>query len=348
MGMLFFGLSLVPAQAAFNTLYAFGDGVCTTTNNVFGGVYYHGKSYSNGRIWIEILAERQGLSYDSNKNWSYFGHDSTNLVINVNNFTAPADASNALFVVWCIDADFVWNANNAGTNMATWTNALNHALTNHYIAITNLYAKGVRTIIMPNAVDITKVPYYVYYAAAKRAFIRQRAIDFNAAFAVMLSNTAASFPDLTIHQADLFTLLDDVLARPADYGLTNALDAGGKSVDALVYYGTPPLDGPATNFIFWDNLDPTAKLHAHIADYIQKTIWPPQLNKLAAIAGTNYLDAVNVPVGRAGIVEGTTNLVSWTGDLTFDSTNISQTIPVPSSGPLRYYRLRFPFSWTWP
>ena len=32
---------------------------------------------------------------------------------------------------------------------------MNLSLTNHFVAITNLYAKGARTLIMPNAVDFT-------------------------------------------------------------------------------------------------------------------------------------------------------------------------------------------------
>ncbi len=41
--------------------------------------------------------------------------------------------------------------------MAAWNNAINSSLANHSQAISTLYAKGARTLIMPNAVDITKV-----------------------------------------------------------------------------------------------------------------------------------------------------------------------------------------------
>ena len=47
------------------------------------------------------------------------------------------------------------------TNIVTWTNAINQSLTNHWNIITNLYyAKGARTLVMPNAVDITEIPEY--------------------------------------------------------------------------------------------------------------------------------------------------------------------------------------------
>ena len=346
------GPLVFPAQAAFTSLYIFGDGASTTTNGP-GGPYFYGKRFSNGRVWVEVLAQWQGLTYDSNKNWSYYGHDSTNMLNHVTSFSAP-DASNALFVVWCADADFVWNALYSGTNITTWTNALNQCLTNHFKAITNLYTKGVRTLVMPNAVDITKVPYYVYYAAANRAFIRQRAIDFNTAFAATLNQvrTSTNYSGLTIFEPDFFTLLDNILANPAAYGLTNALDSKGRSIDALgdTNLINKSLDGPGTNYIFWDNLDPGAKAHAVMADTAQQLISPVRISQITALNGANRLDVANIPIGRGGFVEGHTNLVvgGWTTVQNINSTNTPQTIFVPASGPLQFYRLRFPFAWSWP
>ena len=75
--ILMLGPVVFPAQAAFTSLYVFGDGISTTTNGP-GGIYYYGRRYSNGRVWVELLAEWQGLAYDANKNWSYYGHFSPN------------------------------------------------------------------------------------------------------------------------------------------------------------------------------------------------------------------------------------------------------------------------------
>ena len=87
---------------------------------------------SNGRVWVELLAQQLGLNtnfwYSNNilnqvpytnlsastTNWSYstnnrsfYGNYSPFLVTNINHFTAPADAATALFIVWVNDADFV-------------------------------------------------------------------------------------------------------------------------------------------------------------------------------------------------------------------------------------------------
>jgi len=138
-GLLLFGSAVFPAQAAFTNLYVFGDALSTTTNNPATGPLYYGQRYSNGRVWVEVLAQRQGLTYNSNQNWSYFGNTSTSLVANVSSFNAPSGASNALFVVWVNNADLYYPALSQSSSMSLWTNAINQSQTNHYKAVTNLY-----------------------------------------------------------------------------------------------------------------------------------------------------------------------------------------------------------------
>lgn len=346
------GNVVFPTQAAFTSLYIFGDGVCTTTNNPVAGPSYYGLRRSNGRVWVEVLAQRQGLTYESNKNWSYYGHYSANLVTNVNNFTAPPDANSALYVVWVNDADFVDDMGKIypSLNIITWSNAMNQTLSNYFKAMTNLYAKGARTLIMPNAVDITKTPQYNGSPSADKSFIRQRIIDFNAAFGTTLMNQIkTNCADITIYVPDVFTLLDKMLTHAADYGLTNAL-YNGQSIDVLEdpTLTDQSLNGPGTNYIFWDATDPTAKAHAVIADDVQQLISPVQISKITSLGGSLRLDMANIPIGRDGFVDGSTDLVNWAVEADINSTNTTQTNFIPVTGPLRFYRLRFPFNWSWP
>jgi phospholipase/lecithinase/hemolysin len=378
--LLLFGLVVFPARAAFTSLYIFGDGVSTTTNNPSAGpLPYYGLRRSNGRVWVELLAQQLNLtnnfwysnnianhlsytnlsasstnwSYTSN-NWSFYGDYSPLLLTNVSNFVAPTNASNALFIVWVNDADFVGDMANIypSTNIVTWTNAINQSLTSHFVAITNLYAKGVRTLIMPNAVDITEVPEYnTIPSSANKSFIRQRIIDFNAAFTGILSNAIALCPGLKIYEPDFFSMLDNILANPAAYGVTNAL-YNGQSIDALDDPALADLsvNGPGTNHIFWDKIDPTATVHAIMAGLAKQLIAPVQISQITSQNGTNQLNMANVPIGLNGVVLGSTNLAltNWTTVTNFSSTNSVQSVFVPISVPLQFYRLSFPFAWTWP
>jgi len=373
-----FGLIEVPAQATFTSLYIFGDGVSTTTTNASAAFLpYYGLRKSNGRVWVELLAQQLNLpnnfwysnnianqvsytnlsasstnwSYSSN-NWSYYGDASTNLLANINAFNSPPDASNALFVVWVADADFVNDMGSIfpSTNIVTWTNAINQSLSNHWQAITNLYfAKGVRALLMPNAVDITEVPAYNGYA--NRAFIRQMVSYFNTAFTPLLSNAMVACPSLTIYEPDFFSLLDNILTNAAAFGLTNILYQG-RSVDALddPSLANRAVNGPGTNYIFWDATDPTAKAHAVMAGVAKQLIAPPQIGQITSQNGANQLNLTNVPVGLNGVVLGSPSLVTpnWATVTNFPGTNSVQPVFVPMAGPMQFYRVNFPFSWTWP
>lgn len=379
--ILLFGLAVCPTQAGFTSLYIFGDGASTTTNNTGGPAnLYYGQRYSNGRVWVELLAQEQGLtnnywysnnssihlsytnlsasstnwSYSSN-NWSFYGDYSPVLLTNLNHFTTPQDSNTVLFVVWVNDADFVGDMGDIypSTNIVTWTNAINQSLTNHWRIITNLYyAKGARTLVMPNAVDITEIPKYDKSPAADKRFIRQRVIDFNAAFTALLNQARASLPGITIYEPDVFILLDNVLTNAAAYGLTNAL-YNGQSIDVVEdpALSNKSLNGPGTNYIFWDYDDPTAKFHTVFADVVEQLISPARITNLTLLDDDNRLDVASLPIGLNGFVDGCTNLVlaNWVTQASFNSTNATQTIFVPDSDSQQlFYRLRFPHAWSWP
>jgi phospholipase/lecithinase/hemolysin len=376
-GILLFGLVAFPARATFSSIYIFGDGICTTTTNLVAGPTYYGLRNSNGRVWVEVLAQQLGLtnnywystnssihvsytnlsasstnwSYSSN-NSSYYGQHSSNLVTNLKTFTAPTDASNALFIVWVNDADFVGDMGSIylggyGTNITKWTNAINLSLTNHYTILTNLYAKGARTLIMPNAVDITEIPEYDNSPSADKNFIRQRVIGFNSAFTTLLSNAMVSLPGLKIYEPDVFTLLNNVLTNASYYGLTNVL-YNGQSADVVEDDADTSLNGSGTNWIFWDTSDPTAKFHAVFAGVVQQLLSPVQISKLTSLNSSNQLDMANIPIGRNGFINSSTDLVNWTSMTNISSTNATETILVPTSGPQQFYQLSFPFAWSWP
>ena len=351
--ILLLGSVVFTTASAFDAFYAFGDGVCTTTsNNPAVPSLYYGHRESNGRVWIEVLAQRQGLPYDPTKNQSYFGNFSTMLLANLNHFTAPANASNALFAVWVCDADFVSDIQNIypSVNVTNWNSAVQASLTNHFAVITNLYAKGVRTLILPNAVDITEVPYYnQIVSASDRGFVRGRVIYFNTNFLTTINQAKKLCPGLTVVVPDIFNLLDNVLTNAASYGLTNALYLG-QPIDAVEALANVATNGPGTNYVFWDYQDPTAKFHAVIADYIQQLVSPVQVGQLIPLAGSNGVAIANVPVGLNGVVESLTNLAAtnWAGVKSFSSTNVTQSVFVPAASAGQFYRLRFPYAWSWP
>ena len=246
-----------------------------------------------------------------------------------------------------------------GTDLTAWNNAIYLSLTNHFKIVTNLYAKGVRILVMPNAVDLTKVPEYNGgltsggVSVNDGAFVRGRIIFFNTNLIATLNLAKSNCPNLKIYTPDVFALLDNVLTNAASYGLTN-FTAAGNSIDALtaVNYShiSAATNGNGTNYIFWDPTDPTAKFHAVIADTVQQMISPVQFSGIAPVNTSNRLDVVNVPVGMSGQVLFSTNLAqaNWLTNSTFSSVTNPQSIFVSPTNSARFYRLQFPWQWTWP
>lgn len=363
--LLLLGSFAFTAHAAFSSIYIFGDSVSTTLSNQPSASFY-GRRESNGRVWVEVLAQRQGLGATSltSTNWnfssnnlSFYGHYSTLLVTNVNNFVAPANASNCLFVIWVCNADFVGdltaNPPPVSTNLATWTNLINQHIANHYKAITNLYAKGMRALVAPNAVDLIKVPQYNGAAITSPGyhnFVRQRIIEFNTAYAAKLHQIKTDCPGLVIYPADIFTLMENVEATAADYGLTNVLDINGQVTSALQNFASPALNGPATNYIWWDPITPSARFNEVIADAVQPMISPPTIAGLVPINGSNRLDLVNMPVGLKGQVSYSIaiNPPVWTTNTFCVCSNLTESVFVLPTNPIGFYRLRFPYAWSWP
>ena len=97
-------------------------------------------------------------------------------------------------------------------------------------------------------------------------------------------------------------------------------------------------------------MDPTAKVHMWMANLTQQLISPVQISNITSLNGSNQLVMANVPIGQNGLVLGRTNLLlgNWTTNVTFISSNATQSVFVTPSGPVWFYRLNFPYSWTWP
>ena len=361
LALLLVFLPLGQASASFSSLYVFGDGVCTTTDNAPGSSLYHGNRYCNGRVWVEVLAQWQGLAYDSVKNNSYLGHDSVNLVTNVNAFVAPADVATALFVVWCNDADFVrflGELDPPYSSIPPWTSRIDASIATHTTAINTLYGKGVRNIVMPNAVNIVATPTYNDFGLADRSFVRDRVIDYNIKFENAMADLEASKSGLKIYRPNIFTFFEQVLANPAAYGMVNPTPTSANwdiNAAVLALSGASAVAGsPGSNYIFWDDLHPTAKFQMHLAAFVQQIISPPKVTSVSVSGGNTQLQVANIPLGREGTVQGSANLQQqWAQDATFTvpfviGGSTTSTVSVPVSGPQRFYRVGFPVVWTWP
>jgi thermolabile hemolysin len=339
-------LASTQGLAGFSSVYVFGDGVCNTNVAPTGPPSYWDNRYCNGKVWVEVLSGWHGVTLPGANNISYFGHDSSELKTSVQSFPTPPDAATSLFIVWSNDADYV-DAIGADIDypfgdLAPWTQLASTSIANHLIALDTLYTKGAREIVLPLAVDVMSIPFYNEVGQTDRAFARNRIIEYNTQFNAAMLAFMSSKPGLKIHLPDTFSFFEQVLANPAAFGMVNPVPDNAGGLDAP----SPSLNGNGANYVFWDLYHPTAKFQMHLAAFIQQIISPVKVNSITLNGGNVQLDLANAPLGRAGVVLGSSNLQSpWTQEAVIGATN---PVVFPAKGSKRFYRAAFPVVWTWP
>ncbi len=276
-GLLLVSLFFAAAASAatYTQVIAFGDSL-SDNGNLFadtGGAvppapYWNGR-FSNGPVWVEGLAASLGVPLDGyarggattgggsvttpafgNVNGPFMGLQDE-IAAYLGNVSGVADP-NALYTVWASANDFLSAA--PGTEIA----AIGPAITNLLTAIGTLVAAGAQHFILPNLPDLGLTPKslaadLISPGAAAGATALSGAFNFNY-YNALDANFGAGFGV----RLDTFAILQDVVANPGTYGLTNVTDM---CFDSTV----PSLCADPATYAFWDPIHPTAALHDILA-----------------------------------------------------------------------------------
>lgn len=350
------GLMTQVHAAGFTSIHAFGDSLSTTTDTPDPSDDYYGGRYCNGRIWIEVLAGWQGLSYVSSQNDSSFGNDIEDVAADLPTYTAPVDVSTALYILWVSGADFAnfMFAEDGlpyqSSNIDTWDDFIADTLDSHEAVITTLHGKGVRKLILPNQPDLSIAPIFGL-SSSQSSFIKARVQDYNAGLEARLATLLPTLPGLEVWTPDVFNLFEDMLANPSAYSLQIPIAENPPILDyALQVAAVPPdfVDGPGTDYIFWDDLNPTAAVQFFLADLVQSEVCPPKIDSITQVTGGFDLQFSNLQVGRVGSIEGSDDLDGWVEDQSITPTSTTETKTLNTTDPKRFFRLSFDSGWVWP
>jgi phospholipase/lecithinase/hemolysin len=266
---LIFSSTSVRADATpFSRIFVFGDSLCDTGNffRLTGGGYppppYAGGRFSNGKIWVEYTADALRMAIQPGDNYAVAGattgRDNVNnglagltfpgLQDEIDSFQAshsPADASDALFVVWAGANDFFAAL---ATGAAPQT-LISNGVYNTALAIVRLKQSGAQHILVLNVPDLGVTPYV--RGLGLGAQVTQLSAAYNAVLAATLDSlNSAGVPTIRV---DAFKTLDAMAFNPDQFGFTNV---------------TQPflaVGGNADEFLFWDSVHPTTIGHAVLA-----------------------------------------------------------------------------------
>lgn len=307
-GLLAVGLLAGPMLAragAYDAIYAFGDSL-SDTGNIFaatGGAEpaapYANGQFSNGPVWVQDLAAGLGVapltpSLLGGTDFAYGGAQTGTTVFHTANATdltgsagqvsqfeaahATADPK-ALYTIWIGSNDLLAAIKAPASQIPT---GIGQAVANVDGAIAALAAEGAKNFLILTVPDLGKTPDAIAGGPAAQAGASALAVAFNATL-LNGSGPIPSLPSLAtvdgldVHVLDTFAALDSIVANPGTFGFTNVTSPC--LVGAVNYAGgTPcaPTVAAQDQYLFWDDIHPTAAGHAIIAaDALAATVPEP-------------------------------------------------------------------------
>lgn len=187
---------------------------------------------------------------------------------------------NGLYVVWAGANDLLAAAEDPANAQAT----ILRAVSSQTETINALKDNGAKYILVPNIPDIGLTPRFVPDPDLEgqelaEALAAQRAATDAASLynQFMLSGVAGT--GANIIPLDMFSLTQEIIASPAQYGFTNVTDEACGDNNSSLTCGPDTLVEANANetYFFADGIHPTGATHQLIADYANAVVTAPSL-----------------------------------------------------------------------
>jgi phospholipase/lecithinase/hemolysin len=273
-----FGFNATLAIAGpFSDLIVFGDSLSDVGNvaqaslDIYPGRYYYDDRFSNGPVWLESLSIDLGLgplqrSTAGGDNFAYGGAQTTgtgglegffirDIDEQVTQFLGGRAADPAaLYVVFAGSNDLIGGQTDVNVPVSSLAKD-----------IRRLVAAGARHILAPNLPLLGFTPRF-NVSAQTAAQYNQRTAQFNAALDAQLEAIEAGGAGLEFYRLDVAALFTEAIANPAAFGLTNVTDSAAPGLEpGASFYNTSQIVSNPNEYMFWDDLHPTAAVHTILA-----------------------------------------------------------------------------------
>ena len=314
-----FMLPLKANAAKIGGMFVFGDSL-SDTGNIFyasGNTYpqsppYANGRFSNGKIWVEYLAEQLNISkptlvtdlvpdLDFSKfptttlpsqgvNFAFGGASSglgnaifpqsglPGVLAQVQGFAANLQTQqktadpDALYTLWASANDFLFID---PKNSTTPTNNVSQALN-------TLAGVGAKNILVFNLPDLSKVPFVQNQSPNDLENLQNTVNTYNSSLKQTLDGLSNN-PNLNIIPVDVDSLFKEVSASPGKFGFTNVTDS------CLANFN---ICGPdQSKYVFWDDVHPTTTTHKLVADRALAAIQAKSVPEPSTALGTLAIGA---------------------------------------------------------
>ena len=265
----------------YTELYCFGDSLTDTGNtntDAANAQYWEGR-YSNGPVWVEYLAEDLGLtgpvaSNLGGTNYAVGGATTSDVVVQVNSYLSGHIVdTGALYI---LDG-----GGNDAVDYSTQTfnfdgaEAAGQAMVSAVNTLVSGNAKNIMVMSVPQLGLTPAAELGVAMDAIESTDVaRQWAADANEVIVAGLNAIATANPDVTILYLDTFSLMEQVAADPAAYGITNMTNPAFSGIP-YTFPGTV-VDDPS-GYFFYDLIHPTTTVHNMVGDFAYELTVPEPL-----------------------------------------------------------------------
>jgi phospholipase/lecithinase/hemolysin len=290
LGVVLLALASTAAAESFTQCVAFGDSLTDTGNLYTASLHtnppppYFSGRFSNGPLWVEGLSQHLGLagpapSLLGGTNYAWYGAQTgtgtswkgtPNIRSQVATYLGGhTPTGTELFVIWGGANDFAaaLSVTPPGTpNVAG-------AIANLSAAIGDLTAAGGKEFLVLNLPPLGSTPFVrsLGFEVQGNALSAQ----FNQALTGQLALLRSSLP-VNIRELDTFSLFQQAMVNPSAFGLTNVTDPA--------FNGTTVVANP-NEYLFWDDLHPTAAVHAILGNQAFAAVPEPSMLVLCVSGG---------------------------------------------------------------
>jgi phospholipase/lecithinase/hemolysin len=196
------------------------------TSPPFAGLYCFGFSWTdtqekyrscNGSMWPEFMSTNLGLAYLPAHNLARGGSTTDDTLGQVNGLGSLREPQRNLYVVWVAAGDVVLGVGGiTWTNDTAWNSMLQSALKASSNIVQRLYAKGARSVVVQNCLDVSLTPQILQQIGtntARLAKLKEHIAQFNSDLAGTLQGMGTANLDLRLMLVDTFAHLNDVYAN---------------------------------------------------------------------------------------------------------------------------------------
>ena len=289
------GFALISGSAAaqFNQFYFFGDSLSDAGS--FKPVLPPGtgKFTTNpGPIWAEVLAQRYGFTATpANQGGNDYAEGgarvtqlpgvpaspptgtATPVAVQVQNFLAKGAVDpKALYSVWAGANDLFFQLGLAQAGLISSMDVQTNVATAAVQVVQQvgiLHAAGAKYVLVFNLPDVGNTPFG--RGSGQGAQITALSSFFNTTL-----STGLDALHVDVIRLNVFSFLDEVVADPAAYGLTNVTSPACTVPSLVCTSATLVAPNAAQTFLFADTVHPTTAGHQLIADYVNSVIEAPQ------------------------------------------------------------------------